>query len=251
VLRQVSTSAAPRSGVGPVRETRIGEERKASGPGAQGPGPPGPVGMMWSVPSLILPVIPDGRVAGSAQPVVPAGGGLVLRPWLLADARAVAAAYADPAIQRWHARRVDSEDEARDLLLRWRRSWLAETGAHWAVTRGEDGEVVGRVALRSMVLDEGWAECAYWTAPAARGSGIASCSLAALSRWAFGEIGFHRIELVHSVANAASCRVAAKAGFAAEGVRRSAVLHADGWHDMHLHARINGDEPRQDETRRE
>lgn len=39
-------------------------------------------------------------------------------------------------------------------------------------------------------------------------------------------------------ANAASCRVALKAGFAAEGTRRSAALHADGWHDMHLHARI-------------
>lgn len=177
--RQVSTSAALRSGVGPGRETRTGEERKARAAG--------PVGMMWSVPSLTWPVIPDGRVAGSAQPVVPAGGGLVLRPWLLADARAVAAAYADPAIQRWHARRVDSEAEARDLLLRWQRSWRAETGAHWAVTRGEDGEAVGRVALRSMTLDEGWAECAYWTAPAA-------------------------------------------------------VLHADGWHDMHLHARISGDE---------
>ncbi len=66
--------------------------------------------------------------------------------------------------------------------------------------------------------------------------------LAALSAWAFGEIGFHRLDLVHSVANTASCRVAAKVGFAAEGVQRSAVLHADGWHDMHVHARISGDE---------
>jgi RimJ/RimL family protein N-acetyltransferase len=203
------------------------------------------------MPSLTWPVIPGDRLAGSVQPVVPAGGGLVLRPWLLADARALAEAYSDPAIQRWHARRVDSADEARELIAGWQRSWLAATGAHWAVTRGEDGEVVGRVALRSMTLDEGCAECAYWTAPAARGSGIASRSLAGLCRWAFGETGFHRIELVHSVANAASCRVAVKAGFAAEGVLRSAVLHADGWHDMHLHARINAAESRPDESRRE
>ena len=196
-----------------------------------------------AVPSLISPVMPRGRVARSAQPVLPAGGGLVLRPWLPADARAVVAAYADPAIQRWHARRVDSEDEARDLILRWQRSWQAETGAHWAVTRDEGGDVLGRAALRSMTLDEGWAECGYWTPPAARGCGVASRALAALSLWAFGEIGFHRLYLLHSVANAASCRVAAKAGFAAEGVQRSAALHADGWHDMHLHARIDGDEP--------
>jgi ribosomal-protein-alanine N-acetyltransferase len=199
--------------------------------------------MMWCVPSLTSPVISGGRVAGSAQPVLPAGGGLVLRPWRPEDARAVAAPYADPAIQRWHARRVDSEDEARDLILRWQRSWPSETGAHWAVTRGEGGEVAGRVALRSMTLGEGRAECAYWTTPSARGSGVAPRALTTLSLWAFGEIGFHRLDLVHSLANAASCRVAAKAGFAAEGVQRSAALHADGWHDMHLHARINADEP--------
>ena len=204
--------------------------------------------MMWYVPPLTLPVIPGGRIAGSAQPVLPAGGSLLLRPWRPADARAVVAAYADPEIQRWHGRRVDSEDEARDLILRWQRSWPSETGAHWAVTRDGSGEVLGRVALRSMRPDEGRAECAYWTAPSSRGGGVAPRALAALCAWAFGEIGFHRLDLVHSLANAASCRVAAKAGFVAEGVQRSAVLHADGWHDMHLHARISGDKP-PDESR--
>ena len=117
--------------------------------------------MMCCVPSLTLPVIPGGRVAGSTQPVLPAGGGLILRPWRPADARAVATAYADPAIQRWHARRVDSEDEARDLILRWQRSWASETGVHWAVTSGGGGEVLGRMSLRWRALDEGRAECAY------------------------------------------------------------------------------------------
>jgi RimJ/RimL family protein N-acetyltransferase len=39
------------------------------------------------------------------------------------------------------------------------------------------------------------------------------------------------------VANTASCRVAGKAGFRLEGTLRSALLHTDGWHDMHLHGR--------------
>ena len=43
---------------------------------------------------------------------------------------------------------------------------------------------------------------------------------------------------MHSTANAASCRVAEKAGFAPEGVLRQSVRHLDGWHDMHLHARV-------------
>lgn len=62
--------------------------------------------------------------------------------------------------------------------------------------------------------------------------------MAALSHWALGEFGLHRIELEHSVTNETSCRVALTAGYPAEGVRRARVRYADGWHDMHLHARI-------------
>ena len=40
------------------------------------------------------------------------------------------------------------------------------------------------------------------------------------------------------MANTASCRVAGKAGFHLEATLRSVLLHSDGWHDMHLHARI-------------
>jgi ribosomal-protein-alanine N-acetyltransferase len=42
---------------------------------------------------------------------------------------------------------------------------------------------------------------------------------------------------VHSVANPGSCRVAEKVGFALEGTMWSALLHEDGWHDMHVHVR--------------
>lgn len=191
------------------------------------------------MPPLVYPVIPAGRLRRSAQPVLGGDGELVLRPWSAADVSAVAAVYADPDVQRWHMYRVDGEDEARDLITRWRRHWAEETGADWAVTVGPDGAVVGRIGLRTMDLRNGAAECAYWTAPAARGSGVAPRALTALAEWAFGELSFHRLFLEHSMANTASCRVADKAGFAAEGVLRNSLLHADGWHDMHLHARIN------------
>ena len=51
----------------------------------------------------------------------------------------------------------------------------------------------------------------------------------------------HRLELLHAVRNETSCRVASRTGFALEGTKRKAVLHPDGWHDMHLHARVRGD----------
>ncbi|NKY39642.1 GNAT family N-acetyltransferase, partial [Cellulomonas septica] len=62
-------------------------------------------------------------------------------------------------------------------------------------------------------------------------------------RWAFDELGLHRVEVEHSTRNDASCRVAELLGCRAEGVRRGHALHADGHHDMHLHARLRTDHP--------
>lgn len=191
------------------------------------------------MPSLVTPVIPAGRLARTAQPELPVDADLRLRPWESGDAAAVVAAYADPDIEYWHARRVRDEAEALGLIGHWRDIWVEESGAAWAISSAGDGGVLGRIALREMSLHEGRAEVAYWTVPAARGRRVARRALDALVGWAFDEIGFHRLRLLHSTSNEASCRVATVSGFEAEGVERSSVLHGDGWHDMHLHARVN------------
>jgi ribosomal-protein-alanine N-acetyltransferase len=67
---------------------------------------------------------------------------------------------------------------------------------------------------------------------------VAGRALTVVTDWAFGSFGLHRIVVEHSTRNPASCRVAEGAGYPLEGTQRSAALHADGWHDMHLHARI-------------
>jgi ribosomal-protein-alanine N-acetyltransferase len=203
------------------------------------------------MPSLTPPVIPAGHLAASVQPTLPVDddAALSLRPWTVADATAVIAAYADPDIRRWHGRTVDTEVEARALIERWRSAWSAESAANWAIVRADAGNggrapanevVLGRIALRRIDTEQGRAECSYWILPGARGGGVAAKSLGALADWAFQDAGFHRLFLVHSTANDASCRVAAEAGFAPEGVERSSLLHVDGWHDMHVHARVSG-----------
>ncbi|MFI5873200.1 GNAT family N-acetyltransferase [Streptomyces sp. NPDC051445] len=186
-------------------------------------------------------VLPAGTLSGIAQPVLRTDDGLLLRPWRDEDVPAVYTAFQDPAMHQWHIRAADSEEEVAGWIEEWRTNWAQERSAQWAVVDADTGDLLGRVALRSIVLTEGVAEIAYWTTGAARGRGVAPRATTALTRWAFDEIGFHRLELMHAVANEASCRVAAKAGFTLEGTRRSAALHQDGWHDMHLHARVVGD----------
>jgi RimJ/RimL family protein N-acetyltransferase len=190
------------------------------------------------MPALISDAIPRGTLSRTAQPVLRVGDDMVLRAWLPGDAPGVRDAYQDPDIQRWHVRKADSVEEAREWIEGWRNAWQQETAGHWAVVGAHDGTLLGRLSLKSLVLADGTAEVAYWTAPSARGRGVCSRALVELAAWALGEGGFHRLELEHSTANQASCRVAARAGFAPEGVRHAAAQHADGWHDMHLHARV-------------
>ncbi|MFI9756345.1 GNAT family N-acetyltransferase [Streptomyces sp. NPDC051963] len=173
------------------------------------------------------PVIASGLLGGSPQPVLPAAGGLLLRAWEESDAPVFLSAYRDDEIRRWHTRRPSTELHGREWFEAYRQDWKHEKGGHWAITRDGD-EVLGRIALRGLDFDDGIA-------------GVASQGLVALTAWALDEIGFHRLELDHSTRNHASCRVAIRSGYLLEGTKRSAAVHDDGRHDMHLHARIRGD----------
>ncbi|WP_430502137.1 GNAT family N-acetyltransferase [Micromonospora trifolii] len=194
------------------------------------------------MPLLVAPAMPAGSLAAQEQPHLPVRPGLALRPWRDDDAPAVRAAFGCPAIQRWHVRRLDSDDEARAWAAQWACRWHDETAASWAVVDADD-RPLGQVGLRGVLLDEASAQLSYWLLPAARGRGIATEALGELTRWSFTRAGLHRLALEHSTGNAASCRVATRAGFPVEGVLRGSVRHTDGWHDMHLHARLRTDGP--------
>ena len=148
------------------------------------------------------------------------------------------AAYADPDIQRWHTRSM-TPDEAAAWIAHWPVRWTEETGAGWALT--VDDEAVGQISLRGLVHADGVTDVSYWVLPEARGRGVATSALSTLSTWAFAVLDVHRIVVDHSTANPASCTVATRAGFRLEGNKRQDALHLDGWHDMHLHARLASD----------
>lgn len=119
--------------------------------------------------------------------------------------------------------------------------WGQERGSSWAIVR--EDQLLGRIGIGGVSLEEARAGLTYWVLPEARGRGIAPLAVGCIATWAFDDIGFHRLELDHSTQNAASCRVALKAGFSAEGTMRARALHLDGWHDMHAHGLL-ADDPR-------
>ena len=193
------------------------------------------------MPLLVGPALSAGSLRALGQPHLGIDDRMALRPWREGDAATVMAAFACPDIQRWHVRRLDTHDESLAWIAGWATRWDNETDASWAIVDGHD-QPIGQVGLRTLSLFEASAALSYWVLPDARGAGVAVRAADAVTRWAFDVVRLHRVSLEHSTANPASCRVAARLGFGVEGTRRGAARHADGWHDMHEHARLRTDE---------
>ena len=158
---------------------------------------------------------------------------LLLRPWLAADMpdllAAVACEYPQgglwshpgvdvPGPGRWTGPR--SSGEAALWLAGQDRGWRDGDWLAFAVLDAAQNRAVGHVGLKNRdggrVGTGGRGEISYWTAPAARGRGIAPAAVRAVTAWAFATFGPARlpaIMLVHDLDNLASCRVAAKSGY--------------------------------------
>ena len=78
-------------------------------------------------------------------------------------------------------------------------------------------------------------------APAARGRGVATETLRRLTAWGFSEVGALRLELLISVENAASKRVAQRCGYVREGVLRSAHFKDGLREDTEIWSRLPTD----------
>ncbi|MFG2428284.1 GNAT family N-acetyltransferase [Streptomyces sp. NPDC048590] len=165
--------------------------------------------------------------------------GLLLRPWRPDDAPAVLDAFAPAEMARQSGTPVTTLDEALGWIAERERERVAGRGYAWAVVR--DGAALGSVAVTAVnrVHDTGWVS--YWTAESARGTGIAAAGVRATARWAFDDLGLHRLELGHRVNNPASCAVALRAGFAAEGIERGKLRYGNTRYDVERHARLATD----------
>ena len=175
-----------------------------------------------------------------SEPVQLHAGPLLLRPWRPDDVAAVEAALQDPAIRLWNGSAEASHADA-VAFVAGRADWSTGDHASWAVVDAT-GAVVASVSLHSIDRTQGDAEVGYWTAPAARGQGVAAVAVDAACRWAFATLPIDRIELCHAVENTASGRVAEKAGFTLEGRLRRSYRYGDGAkHDELLWARLADD----------
>lgn len=123
---------------------------------------------------------------------------------------------------------------------------ISGEGIEWATDRRSDGRLIGSFGLKRTDWRSRTTEIGYWVAPWARGEGLAVEGVQAIARWLLLEEGFERLVLRAAPGNAASQRVAEKAGFIREGVARSAGFTNEGRVDLVVFSLIRSDlgEPR-------
>jgi RimJ/RimL family protein N-acetyltransferase len=106
---------------------------------------------------------------------------------------------------------------------------------------GAGDEFLGIVMAPEIDRDEATAELGYLVAPEARGRGVATEALRQLTVWAFEELGMLRLELMISVDNAASKKVAERCGYVREGVRRSTYVKQGRREDTEIWSKLPTD----------
>jgi RimJ/RimL family protein N-acetyltransferase len=154
-------------------------------------------------------------------------GVVTLRPWgEEGDVEAIVAACNDRAIAEF----LDmipspyTDADARDYIERTRQGWAEGKTSNFAVL--VDGAAMGSIGVHWLEPDQGLAEVGYWVAPEARGQGICTRAVRLVSGWVFERPGMERLQLRADEQNAASCKVAEKAGFTREGILRSSRYNA-------------------------
>jgi RimJ/RimL family protein N-acetyltransferase len=161
--------------------------------------------------------------------------GLVLRALAPGDADRLLEIYADPDELRWGLPVGVPVPEDREGVLgkieESATAWAERAPGHVAVADADEPDhLLGIVTWRLGEPILSIADVGYVVHADARGRGVATRGLRVLTDWLIGTLPedagqdsprLPRVQLDHSVENAASCTVALRAGYEREGVRRS------------------------------
>ena len=149
----------------------------------------------------------------------------------------------DPEIPRW-TRVPEPYGEAEG------RSWWYEQvprlraegrGLDMPIVDAADTRVLGAAGITQIDWDEGRCELGYWVARESRGRGVATRAVRLLAAWIFESLPVDRIEIHAEPENAASRRVAERAGFGFEGVLRSYFVNKGVRRDAASYSLLRGE----------
>jgi len=147
---------------------------------------------------------------------------LILRPFVITDADTVQTLAGHPAVAATTLNIPHPyPDGAAEMWILGHADRAAEgSGYTLALTRKEDGVVVGAMSLMGVSTTARRAELGYWIGVPYWGQGYATEAGRAFVAWAFDALELNKVYARHMTNNPASGKVMAKIGMQYEGTMR-------------------------------
>lgn len=134
--------------------------------------------------------------------------------------------YSEEQARQWIAAR-STESRSKELAL--------------AITRKEDGALVGAISLRDIDIEHSQAEIGFWIGVEWWGQGYATEAVRAVLSLVFNILELNRVCAHHMVRNSASGRVLQKVGMQCEGLLRERVRKWGRFEDVVLCSILRAD----------
>jgi len=161
------------------------------------------------------------------------GERIVMRKITKTDAQDMYDYACDPEVTRyllWQPH--ESLSYTKRYLDEVMRQYKAHNFFDFAIVCKEDGRMIGTCGFTRLDPVNHSAEIGYVLSPAYWGRGIASEAVEIILRFAFCNLGVHRVEARYMPGNAASRRVMEKKGMVFEGVERDAIYVKGAYQDV-------------------
>ena len=166
-------------------------------------------------------------------------GPVVLRRFSASDVPMVRELSTDPYVPLIGTLAPNASQQEAEAYIDRQLGRLAEgIGLSFAIAEAGTDRAVGGIGLWLQELIHGRATAGYSVAPSARGRGLASAALTALTSYAWSIPGLHRIELYIEPWNTGSTKAAEKAGYEREGLLRSHQEIGGRRRDMLIYAAV-------------
>ncbi|MES2163465.1 MAG: GNAT family N-acetyltransferase [Pseudomonadota bacterium] len=171
-----------------------------------------------------------------------AAGRYLLRPFVVADAQAFAAAVRESAasVGRWMPWAHDAYSEEQALSwFEWCDASRADGSAHeFGIFLADGQTLIGGGGLNQLNAVHGFCNLGYWVRESAQRQGAAVAAASALAAYAFGQLQLSRVEIVVAAGNQPSLAVARKAGAMHECLARNRLRLREGSVDAHVFSLI-------------
>jgi len=118
-------------------------------------------------------------------------------------------------------------------------AWNEKTRFAFAVLDVSSGLFLGGVGLNQINRNHNFANLGYWVRSSQTGRGVATAATLLAAEFGFEDLGLNRIEILTATGNAASGRVAEKAGAKREGILRNRLLLHNSPHDAVIYSLIS------------